>query len=125
MPRRKKPNHEKQATLFGEAAAAAAPARRVIRPSKLTMQRRFEEFHARHPEVMRECVERTFEIAAKKRHGGFRMVWERVRWSMWVEKEEGEQFMLNNNLHSRYARKIMEDYPSLRGFFELRKLRSK
>jgi hypothetical protein len=53
------------------------------------------------------------------------MVWERVRWSMWVEKEEGEQFMLNNNLHSRYARKIMEDYPSLRGFFELRKLRSK
>jgi hypothetical protein len=39
-------------------------------------------------------------------------------------KTVGDDFKLNNNYHSRYARLIMEREPGLDGFFETRGLRS-
>jgi hypothetical protein len=51
-------------------------------------------------------------------------MWERMRWHFQIEKGMDEEFKLNNNFRSRYARKIMKAHPDLEDFFELRILRA-
>lgn len=90
-----------------------------------TTQERFEDFHEAHPEVFRFLVNTCYELQRKGfKHYGIKGLWERARWHFQVEKDLGEEFKLNNNYHSRYARLIISEYPDLDGFFELRELRS-
>ncbi len=89
------------------------------------LQEQFEEYHGLHPEVFGHLV----ALARKMRDRGFRhysvkTLWEVLRWHFDIEKGDND-FKLNNNFHSRYARKIMADFPDeFAGFFELRDLRS-
>jgi hypothetical protein len=53
-----------------------------------------------------------------------RLLWERLRWSMTVERTPGAAFVLNDHLTSRYARKIAAEHPALGAMFEVRELRS-
>lgn len=53
---------------------------------------------------------------------GIGMLWEVLRWSRM--QTTGEDYKLNNNFRSRYARLIMEQEPDLRGIFDIRELRS-
>jgi len=90
-----------------------------------SIQERWEEYDATHPEVYQYLVFLTFEAYRKGfRHYGVRAMWERMRWHFQVEKDLGEDFKLNDHFPSRYARKIMAEYPELDGFFELRTLRA-
>jgi hypothetical protein len=99
------------------------PTKRVKRP-KLTLQEKFEAFHAEHPEIYDLFVQFSREIkgAGFKRYG-IQSIAERVRWHVdtGFEWEKGE-FKLNNNHCSRYARLIMQREPDLKGFFQLRRL---
>lgn len=90
------------------------------------LDRAFEAFHRANPEVYATLV-RLARRALENGHRriGIRMLWERMRWELTVEvrRREGE-FELNNNLTSRYARRIAQLEPDLREVFELRELRS-
>jgi len=94
-------------------------------PFEATIQERFEQFHAAHPEVYAYLVALCQEL---RRRGfqryGIKSLWERARWHFQVERELGEEWKLNNNYHSRYARKIMAEHPELSGFFEVREIKA-
>ena len=89
-----------------------------------SIRERFEEFDRENPQVYVEL--RRLAIHAK-RHGhrsGIKALFEVLRWSHGM-KTKGDEFKLNNNFHSHYARALMEREPELAGFFETRKCRSK
>ena len=91
----------------------------------LTIQERFEDYHERHPEVYGYLV----SFARDLRRKGFnrysiKTLGERLRWHMELDRDDCD-FKLNDHFHSRYARKLMADYPDEFGdFFELRELKS-
>lgn len=90
-----------------------------------TIQEAFEDFDRLHPEVYQYLVKLTFEVYTRGyRHYGIGALWERLRWHFQIEKDI-EDFKLNNNFRSRYARKLMAAYPQeLDDFFEVRELRA-
>lgn len=93
--------------------------------SELTIQEAFEEFDRLHPEVCTYLVALAFELYRKGwTHYGIGALWERMRWHFWIELDLGEDFKLNNNYRSRYARKIMTEHEELAGFFEVRELKA-
>lgn len=82
----------------------------------------FLRFHAENPLVYEELV----KLARRgKRAGvtriGIKMLFEVLRWQHALDTA-GDDFKLNNNYHSYYARLIMRKEPDLFGIFELRKL---
>jgi hypothetical protein len=90
-----------------------------------TIQERFEEFNAAHPEIFAYLVALSFELYFKGRaRYGIKSLYERARWHFVVEKDADEDFKLPNNYHSRYALLIMQKHPELEGLFELCALRT-
>ncbi len=86
---------------------------------------RFAEFHAQHPEVYAHLRSLALDLRSRGwRHYGIRSLWERTRWHFQVEREMGEDFVLNDHFPAHYSRKLMEEEPGLHGFFEVRKLRA-
>jgi hypothetical protein len=87
----------------------------------------FAEFDLRNPQVYKWLVQQSF-LLKRKGHNkfGIGMLWEVLRWDRMVNVVKGgeDDFTLNNNFRSRYARKIMEEEPRLRSFFDTRELRS-
>lgn len=92
-------------------------------PIRITIQEKYEAFNRAHPEVKTYLVALAFEVLRKGyAHYGISPLWERMRWHFYMEKDLGEDFKLNNNHRSRYARTIMAENPDLEGFFQLREL---
>ncbi len=90
-----------------------------------TIQDRFAEFHAQHPEVYAHLRSLALDLRRRGwRHYGIRSLWELTRWHFQIEREMGEDFKMNDHFHSRYARLLMDSEPELAGFFELRELKS-
>lgn len=85
---------------------------------------RFREFDEENPDVYDKLVKMTFEL---KRIGhnkiGIGMLFEVIRWQVMLDTSDPD-FKLNNSYRSRYARKIMLEYPELDGIFETRELRT-
>jgi len=88
------------------------------------IEAQYEEFHAEHPEVFEWLVDMARKAKARG-HGryGIAGLFESLRWHRMIEKGDRE-FKLNNNLRAIYARRIMEAYPELDGFFETRTRRA-
>lgn len=85
----------------------------------------FQKFHAANPAVYAELARLARQAVAKgRRRVGIGMLWEVLRWHFWLETKTDEEFKLNNNHRSRYARLLMEREPDLRGVFETRGLKS-
>ena len=92
-----------------------------------TIESRFEAFHARHPDVYRHLVRLAYEARrAGRERIGMKMLFEVLRWEWTIAglPDEAEEWKLNNNYTSRYARLIMADHPTLDGLFELRELKT-
>lgn len=94
-------------------------------PEGSSLDDRFAAFHAAHPEVYDEL--RKLAVTAKHRGRdrlGMKMLFEVLRWQRILAglPAEGEEFKLNNNYTSRYARLLMEQTPELAGMFETREL---
>lgn len=91
-----------------------------------SIQERFEAYDAAHPEVFAYML----TVARRVKEKGFqkfsvRTIWEQMRWYFQIEKDAGADYKLNDHFHSRYARKLMQEYPDeFSGFFETRELRS-
>lgn len=90
----------------------------------LTLQERFEQFHAANPWVLTALIALA---ESAKAHGekrvGIKALFERLRWS-YARATVGDAWRLNNNHTSRYARLIAEQRPDLADLFETRKLRA-
>lgn len=90
-----------------------------------SLRRRFWTFHADHPQVYETLVRLAREAqAAGKTRVGIRMLWEVMRWEMFLQTTDPDGFSLNNNLTSRYVRLIVSQEPDLAELFEVRRLRS-
>lgn len=90
------------------------------------IERAFRRFHAENPHVYQELLR--LSRSAKKSHGreriGMKMLWEVMRWNLWLKIKTTDEFKLNNNYTSRYARIIMKNEPDLADLFETRELKS-
>ena len=82
----------------------------------------FEEFHRAHPQVWQMFVRFTWEAkdAGLDRYSADAIL-HRIRWFVNVENRDDE-FKINNNFASRYARMLMEHYTGWDGFFQTRVL---
>ena len=92
-----------------------------------SIESRFETFHARHPDVYDKLVALAFTAAWYGRTRiGIGMLFEVLRWEWTLAglPDDAEQWKLNNNYRSRYARLIMADHPELDGLFEVRELKT-
>ena len=59
-----------------------------------------------------------FEVDKERdRHGSISLITELVRNQVEYVEQQEEEFKLSNNLRSCIARKLMDDYPRLRGYF--------
>lgn len=87
---------------------------------------RFQEFHKNNPVVYGTLVGLVRKaVDSGKNRIGIKMLWEVLRWELWIKTNGTElDFKLNNNYTSRYARLIMKNEPELKGIFELRGLRT-
>lgn len=88
-----------------------------------TIEHDFRDFHAQNPEVYDRLVElaRQWKLRRGNAKLGIKMLWEVLRWETALHTR-GDDFRLNNNFTSYYARLIMEREPDLEGVFELRRL---
>jgi hypothetical protein len=83
----------------------------------------FAAFHAENPHVYAEL--RMLALRARRRGAtriGIGMLFEVLRWRHTL-RTDGDDFKLNNNFRSRYARMLMRE-PELAGCFETRGLRA-
>lgn len=110
---------------LGELSLHQVPADRVNRKykQKKTIQEEFEEFHRANPDVYNYLVSES-RLAKAMGHEklGIQMLWERLRWEVFIVRKADATYKLSNNHTSRYARRIMEQEPDLAGFFMLKGL---
>lgn len=91
-----------------------------------TIQQRFLAYHRANPQIYRLIVHYAREAmySGHRTHYGISMIYERVRWHVNIETRSEDEFKLNNDYRSRYARLVMEQEFDLADFFEIRKLKA-
>lgn len=89
-----------------------------------TIAERFDAFHAANPwvaDVLEQMT--TARLAAGNRKVGVGMLFEVLRWQAGFVTV-GDDFRLNNNYRSRYARLLIDRHPEWADVFETRELRA-
>lgn len=83
----------------------------------------FFNFHNKNPRIYRlfNRYARDLRVAGKSQYGA-KAIMERIRWHLAVETT-GEDFKINNNYTSCYARLMMTKNRRFKNFFELRSTR--
>jgi hypothetical protein len=109
-----------QPTLFG----TIQPVRHPTDVRNLSIQQRFEAFHALNPWVLRALVRMTADCVDK----GFSrisigMLFELLRYQ-YGAATRGDEFALNNDYRSRYVRLLLAEHPEWTDLFEVRALRA-
>jgi hypothetical protein len=93
-----------------------------------TIAQDFWAFHTKHPIVYSTLVEMTREWRRVRGPGkvSIAMFWQSMRhqWGLHGLPDPDEEFKLNNNYTSHYARLIMLSEPDLDAAYETRLLRS-
>lgn len=84
----------------------------------------FWTFHKKNPQVYRKIVELSQEAYdAGRSKIGMKMLFEVIRWQRLVHTRS-DDFALNNNYTSRYARILEAEYPELAKLFDTRRMHS-
>ena len=79
----------------------------------------FFSYHNSHPDIYRLFQQYAYELKMSgRKHYGSKAIMERIRWHMEIERRE--DFKINNNYASCYARLLMLQNPDFRSFFETR-----
>ena len=87
---------------------------------------RFADFHVQNPDVYQAIVEIARVMKGRGIHKmGIALIFERLRWLHYIDTKGAEPFKLSNSFRAEYSRLIMQQEPSLAGFFEIRELRRK
>lgn len=92
----------------------------------MTIQERFEIFHAENPHV----YEMFIKYARTAKNRGYdkfsaKAIFERLRWYYTFETKSNDEFKLNNDYTALYARKAMKENMDLLRFFETRERTTK
>lgn len=91
----------------------------------LSLPERFARFHAGNPAVYAGLCKLALEMLGLGwRRCSMDMLFHLLRWSYGVQTH-GDEYRLNNNYTSFYARPLMEREPRLAGFFETRRKTSR
>jgi hypothetical protein len=92
--------------------------------SQPTIAEMFAEFHRINPHVYDALVKLARQSLVRGKRTGIGALFEVLRWQWVIETGSVDEFRLNNNMRSRYARLIMAQEPDLEGFFDIRELRA-
>ncbi|MEU5389183.1 hypothetical protein [Kitasatospora cineracea] len=116
-------------TVLQEQLPGLEAVRRIVQPpvgdARQSIQERFEQFHALNPWVLADLERLTAEcIEAKFPRISLGMLFELVRYSYGRATLSADDFRLNNDFRSRYARMLIEQHPEWAGYFEVRALRT-
>jgi hypothetical protein len=85
-----------------------------------TIAARFERFHADNPHVYESIVATVQRLWRRGiRRYSINGIYEVLRYQHAMQTK-GDTFKLNNDFRALYARRVMEEYPQFRGFFETR-----
>ncbi|MCX4749248.1 hypothetical protein OG455_27710 [Kitasatospora sp. NBC_01287] len=104
--------------------------RRIVQPPadsgrQQTIQERFEQFHAHNPWVLSELERLVGEcIDAKFSKISLGMLFEIIRYSYGRATLSADDFRLNNDFRSRYARLLTHEHPHWAPYIEVRALRT-
>ena len=94
-----------------------------------SIQRRFETFHEKNPEVMELLVERTRSLKMQGRtRVSMSELWEWLRYESNLKSkflDSSSKFAISNDYRSRYARALIARYPDISDLFEVRPLTAK
>ncbi len=91
----------------------------------LSIQEKFEQFHQLNPWVYRAFVKLAREDKKLGYRTSIKSLFEIVRYKYRRHtRDSNADFRINNNYHSRYARRIMECTPDLAGVFATRELKA-
>lgn len=113
-----------QRTLFDPEIMPLPPIVRAPVNGRLSLAEQFMAFHQANPQVYLALRRLALNLAATgRRRGSIKQLFEILRYE-YALRTQGDEYKLNNNFHSRYARLLMENEPALRGWFETRDLRS-
>lgn len=84
---------------------------------------RFERFDEANPHVYRALVSLARRIKGKRPTStiGIGMLYEVLRWRVYMETESDEPYRLSNDFRAFYARKIMREEHDLDGIFQTKK----
>lgn len=97
---------------------------RASRPASI--DERFERFHAANPHVYAALREMAIEMRAQGiRRYSVDALMQVLRWRSALKFGPDGEWKLNDHYTSRYARMLMDQEPSLAGFFSIRALRPK
>jgi hypothetical protein len=111
-----------QPSLFDAYPVVAYPIDHVGPPEGLTIEQAFRQFHFENPHVYDELLVLTRQAHRRGvRRLGIGMLFEVLRWRHAL-RTGGDEFKLNNNYRSYYARLLMLRNPELEGIFETRRL---
>lgn len=89
------------------------------------LEREFRQFHEANPRVYRTLLRLSRRAVRRgKKKIGIGMLWEVMRWNMWLATVSEDDYKLNNNHRSRYARLLMQQEKDLAGVFDTRELKS-
>jgi hypothetical protein len=94
--------------------------------TEATLDAAFALYDAANPQIY--ATFRAMAGELKRRgfsHYGAKSIFEAMRFHHAVSAGPGNEWKLNNNYTSRYARKLMSECPEFRGFFETRRLLSR
>ena len=85
----------------------------------------FEQYHNENPHIYKAF--KHYALMAKQK--GFKnysakSLFEIIRWHT-PTKKNGKVFKIDNNYAPDYARKMMQEYESFKGFFRVRTLKAK
>lgn len=107
---------------FDDLPVVPHPVGHVGPSPEATIREAFLRFHAENPHVYAELVKLAIRAHSRGvRKIGIGMLFEVLRWGHLMHTG-GDDFKLNNNYRSYYARLILAHHPELDGIFELRRL---
>jgi hypothetical protein len=107
--------------LFGEKFEPLRRPDPADRP--LTIEEQFRRFHEANPHVARILAQMALDLKRRGReHFGMKALFEALRYYSALQTE-GDEWKLNNNHTSFYARLLMDRHPELEDFFEIRERR--
>lgn len=78
----------------------------------------FDEFDRAHPHIYEHFRRYAIFVSERRDRYSAKAIFHRVRWE--IEFETDEEFKIDDGWISHYARKFIDEFPDLDGFFQMR-----
>lgn len=91
-----------------------------------TIEAAFRKFDRENPQVYKLFCQYAFYMLRKKKMDKIssKLIINRIRWEVYVETKTEDPYRINDAFTAHYARKFIKEYPHLKKYFELRRIRN-